>query len=194
MITLDNSDRRHAELADLCRRHRVVPTIYVCTGVVGTNRHFWFRDVPRSAVPRELPHAELTARVGALGFDRERVYPESERLALSRDELEQMRDAVDFQSHTRFHPMLTACTIDVCNEELVGSRSDIAAITGSPARHLAYPNGDYTSREMRAAEMPETASPYDRPPPAGRDLDTDPFKLPIIGGGSRGGDEAQPDR
>ena len=62
-----------------------------------------------------------------------------------------MRDAVDFQSHTRFHPMLTACAIDVCNEELIGSRADIAAITGSPARHLAYPNGDYTSREMRAA-------------------------------------------
>ena len=105
VITLDDGARRHAELADHCRRHRVVPTIYVCTGVVGTNRHFWFRDVPRGAVPRELPHAELTARVEALGFDREREYPESERQALSRDELAQMRDAVDFQSHTRFHPM-----------------------------------------------------------------------------------------
>ena len=75
---------------------------------------------------------------------------------------------------------MTACSIDVCNEELVGSRADIAAITGSPARHLAYPNGDYTSREMRAARDAGYRS--------ARTIDlgwvgpgTDPFKLPIIG-------------
>ena len=180
VITLDDGRKRQFELTETFRQHGVVPTMYVCTQVVGTNRHFWFMDVSRAAAPRELPRAELLTRVEALGFEQDREYPDAERQALSRQELAAMCDGVDFQSHTRYHPMLTTCGTEECMEEIAGSRTDIAEITGTAARHLAYPNGDYSIREIRAARDAGYRSARTI------DLgwvgpDTDPFRLPIIG-------------
>ena len=91
-----------------------------------------------------------------------------------------MSDVVDVQSHTRSHPVLTACGLEECRDEIAGSRADVADLTGSPAQHLAYPNGDFTAREIRVAR--EAGYRSARTVDLGRvGPRTDPFRLPIIG-------------
>ncbi|WXK24246.1 polysaccharide deacetylase family protein (plasmid) [Mycetohabitans endofungorum] len=90
-----------------------------------------------------------------------------------------MRARVDFQSHTRFHPILTCCDDAECEQEITGSRRDIERLTGRPCEHFAYPNGNYGEREIRLLRAAgyRTARTCDV---GWNDDATDPFRLRAI--------------
>jgi peptidoglycan/xylan/chitin deacetylase (PgdA/CDA1 family) len=72
---------------------------------------------------------------------------------LSGDEvLALRRDGMDFGSHTRTHRPLTRLSPGVVEEELVGSRRDLAALLGNPPIALAYPFNNQ-DRSVRHAAM-----------------------------------------
>lgn len=148
VVTVDDGKRCCYELARLFTRHGVVPTLYVCSQVVGTNRRFWF-DVPTDPEAlKAIAHEQRVRRLEEVdGFALTSEHPE--RAALSVAEMVEMGDAVDIQSHSRFHPVLTTCSDDLCREEIVGSRTDIEDLTGRPCSHFCFPNGDYADRELQ---------------------------------------------
>jgi poly-beta-1,6-N-acetyl-D-glucosamine N-deacetylase len=133
VVTLDDGYAANAALRDVFARFSVVPTIFVCTGIVGTSRGFWFRHV------------------GDAGFD-----PNEERAvreALSDDEISELAAVADIQAHTVTHPILPRCTPEQAEAEIAGSKHDLEQRFGFDAYAFAYPNGEYTERELQLARQ-----------------------------------------
>jgi peptidoglycan/xylan/chitin deacetylase (PgdA/CDA1 family) len=157
VITIDDGHAGNARLLEVFERHRVRPTIFICSQIAGTTRQFWFEHLEDLDPERveELKPVATEQRLAELerrsGFTVDREYGEGRRQALSREEIAAMAAGCDFQSHTRFHPILTSCSRRLAEEEIAGSRAEVEALTGAPCRHLAYPNGSYSEREVALA-------------------------------------------
>lgn len=151
VVTIDDGYVGNYRLLPTLRRYAVRPTIYLCSGIVGTRRRFWTQAVASPIARRELmriPDGERRARLWEeYGFSDEGDFP-GERVALSKAEIEQMSDSVDFGGHTRFHPILPRCDDAACLAEISACRQEVATLSGNDCRHFAFPNGDYTAREV----------------------------------------------
>jgi hypothetical protein len=71
-----------------------------------------------------------------------------QRQAVNAGEIERMREVFDIAAHTRFHPILPACSDEEAAFEISASRSEIELLTGQPCLDFSYPNGDYGEREI----------------------------------------------
>ena len=71
---------------------------------------------------------------------------------MSAGEIEEMKPLVDFQSHTVYHPLLPQCAPARAAAEISESKTELENKFGLSVYALAYPNGDYTAREVAAAE------------------------------------------
>jgi peptidoglycan/xylan/chitin deacetylase (PgdA/CDA1 family) len=164
VVTLDDGLRENYELLEIFERYGVRPTIYICSQVVATDRHYWYLEIdgrPKSEKEalKRLPAKARRAQLERVaGYAPTREYEPETRQALSREEIAEMVRQVDFQAHTRFHPILPMCEDDESREEIVRSREEVEAIVGRPCRHISYPNGDYTEREKRYAREAGYAS------------------------------------
>lgn len=151
VITIDDGHVGNIALLPIFKQSRVRPTLYVCTQIIDTHRHFWFKIAGQSKAEKErlkrLPNAERLAHLKRTAdFEPEKVYPD--RQALNIAEMKKMRASVDFQPHTRFHPILPRCTDTACKKEVLESKTDLEMLLGIECSHFSYPNGDYTEREV----------------------------------------------
>ena len=152
IITIDDGHAGNIELLDLFKQYCIRPTLFVCTQIINTHRHFWFKIEGQSKTEREklkrLPNVErLTHLKHTADFEPGKVYPD--RQALNITEMKEMIKDVDFQPHTQFHPILPHCTETECRQEILGSKADLEELLGIECSHFSYPNGDYTEREIK---------------------------------------------
>lgn len=178
VITFDDGWRDNLECFELCRDSGFPLTIFACSAIINTRRHFWWTA---TAEPEPLKSLSTPRRLEVLtgsGFSPEREYLDSQ--ALSQQDLESVTDCVEVGAHTRFHPVLTSCTDEEAWEEIRRSRCEIEALTHRPCRHFAYPNGDYTGREvgmvMRAGFLSARTLSV-----GWNTASTDPYQLRILG-------------
>lgn len=153
IITLDDGHQSNRELKPVFEKHGVRATIFLCSGLVGTNRHFWFETKMSNSMRQGLKRVSDGERLEALskvGFWEDQEYPE--RQAMSVGEVEEMSTVVDFQSHTVLHPILPRCSTTRVIDEISNSKADLESRFGRSINALAYPNGDYSDREVAAAE------------------------------------------
>lgn len=151
VITIDDGHVGNFELLPIFKRYQIRPTIYVCTQIINTYRHFWFKIDGQSKAEKEMlkrvPNAERLAHLKSIAdFASEKVY--QNRQALDISEMKEMAAYVDFQPHTRFHPILPHCTEAECQQEILGSKADLEGLLDVACSHFSYPNGDYTEREI----------------------------------------------
>ena len=151
VITIDDGHAGNIELLPLFKQYCIRPTLFVCTQIINTHRHFWFKIEGQSKAEREklkqLPNAERLVRLKrTTDFEPENVYPD--RQALNIAEIKEMVESVDFQPHTQFHPILPHCTETECRQEILGSKTDLERLLKVECSHFSYPNGDYTEREI----------------------------------------------
>jgi len=181
VITFDDGHARNFQLTESLRKHRVSPLLYLCSQIVGTNRRFWWQSEAASRLGidqlKSLPDEERRERLVGAGFLQTEEQPVAD--ALSSAQLDVMRDVFEFGAHTRFHPILTRCTDQRCQEEIAGARSEISEAIGSECLHFAYPNGNYGERETTLVANAGYAS--------GRTIDvgwncerTDPYRFKIM--------------
>jgi poly-beta-1,6-N-acetyl-D-glucosamine N-deacetylase len=146
VITLDDGHAGNHELRGVFERFDVRPTIFVCTGLIGTRRGFWFLHAADVEALKRLPNDERIAALGASGFSSDAELPRRE--ALSTDELRSLSTVADIQSHTVTHPILPACTNQEARFELEESKRQLEQSFDLAVDALAYPNGDYSDREL----------------------------------------------
>lgn len=165
VMTIDDGHAGNFALLPIFKEFGIRPTLYVCTQIINTHRHFWFKLAGQSKRHKErlkrMPNAERLARLKQdADFDQGKEFPE--RQALDLDELTAMAPHVDFQPHTQFHPILPRCTEAECEREILCSKRDLECLLGNldcgrvgestPAKHqcnhFSYPNGDYSEREI----------------------------------------------
>jgi peptidoglycan/xylan/chitin deacetylase (PgdA/CDA1 family) len=149
IITLDDGHRLNYQLKSVLQGHRVPCVMFLCSGVTGTRRHFWF-DTAMPAQDRELlkrlPDCERLARLDAMGFREEHEW--ADRTALTWEEVADLRGVADFQSHTVLHPVLPHCSDARSLDEIERSRTELERQLKSPVYAIAYPNGSYSEREL----------------------------------------------
>ena len=151
VVTIDDGHAGNFALLPIIKQSRICPTIYVCTQIINTHRHFWFKISEQGKKEKKrlkkLPNVErLTRLKQEVDFEPEKEY--QDRQALNIDEMKEMMQDVDFQPHTQFHPILPHCTETECKQEILGSKADLEKFLGVECPHFSYPNGDYTEREI----------------------------------------------
>src|SRR5674476_1094300 len=88
VVTLDDGFCSNYALLDVFRKHHVTPTIFICSGIVGTNRKFWTLAVGNRDEKERLKRVHDEARLQALaslGYTETASF--AERHALSRAEI-----------------------------------------------------------------------------------------------------------
>ncbi|MGE3340264.1 MAG: polysaccharide deacetylase family protein [Alphaproteobacteria bacterium] len=146
-----------------------------------TPRHTAYRRLcgalkPLAGDARRRVLDALAAQAGRPSAVREthRAMTAAEVGALSR------RRGLDVGSHTVTHPSLAALPADARRAELHDSRATLAALTGGPVEHLAYPfggRGDHSWRTRRAARAAGYTAACANEPGVVRSR-TSPFRLP----------------
>jgi len=179
VVTIDDGHKGNHVLLDLFKYFRVTPTIYLCSHIVGTNRHFWWKndaiDIPK--LKKHPFHNMLDLLRDQAGFELEREYPD--RQALNIFELREMSPFVDFGSHTKFHPILTNCNDEDCFHEIRDSKKFLEEILNRPMEHFVYPNGDYGERETN--NLIKCGYKTGRTIDIGRNgVETNPYRLKAI--------------
>jgi peptidoglycan/xylan/chitin deacetylase (PgdA/CDA1 family) len=178
IITLDDGHKGNFNLLKIFKKYDVVPTIYICSQIVNTNRHFWFRvdGINVNNLKKSANEGRLKFLQEKIGFTPTKEYPEEERQALNKKEIILMKDYVDFQSHSLFHPVLTTCSDEECKNEIFQSKKEIEELLNKKCLHFAYPNGDYTEREIELVKKAGYLSA--RTIDVGwNDFNTNPYKL-----------------
>lgn len=155
VITIDDGHAANYKLLPIIKREGIPITIFLCSGIVGTQRHFWFKHNDEVRPLREslkkLPEAERLEQLKRVGYDKFREYDDKQ--ALQKNEIEEMDPWVDFQSHTCFHPILPQCDDKTAEVEIVRSKLQLEKEYGFRIRSLSYPNGDYSERDIQLAKQ-----------------------------------------
>ena len=179
VIHLDDGYRRNFELLEICRRHGVRPTLYLCSHIAATDRRIWSTlRGGRAKQVRQLENRALLAKLSAeADFTPERAYPERQTLAL--DEIRSMAGQVDFQSHGRFHFSVFTLDDATLEADLLESRTRVEDLSGFACEHFSFPFGDHGPRECAAVRRSgyrtarTTLPGWVRP-------GTDRYRLPIL--------------
>lgn len=155
VITFDDGHIGNYDLLPVIKRLQIPITIFLCSGIVGTRRHFWFKHsdevMPRLTSLKRVSEKDRLKQLQQLGYEELREY--DDRQALSKDEIDEMSPWVDFQSHTCFHPILPKCDDKTAEEEIVKAKTQLEQEYGFTIRSLSYPNGDYSDREIQFAKQ-----------------------------------------
>ena len=147
VVTIDDGHKGNYALLDVLKVFGVRPTMYLCSQIVDTSRHFWWKE-DRAPLNQQyaMPHAQfLKTACAKSGFEPRKEY--SIRQSLNREELMEMAPYVQFGSHTRFHPVLPQCGPELAQAEIQDSKSDLERLLEKPVEHFCYPYGSLTARE-----------------------------------------------
>ncbi len=145
VLTFDDGWKENYHLITSFKHYNVRPTIYLTSHIVNTNRYFWWTMCVNGEAEelKYLPDSERLERLK----EQYHHYPEKEykngRQALNNNEIKELQKYVDFGLHTRFHPILTKCTSDQKNKEIIEGKLKLESMLNSSIETFAYPNGEY---------------------------------------------------
>lgn len=153
IVTFDDGHKSNYALKPVFEKYGIRPTSFLCSGLAGTNRHFWYEIEMDESLRQSLKHVsdeERLETLAGLGFSE--TAENADRQALSAGEIEALKPVVDFQSHTVYHPLLPQCSNLRAAVEISQSKLELENKFGLSIYALAYPNGDYSAREISAAK------------------------------------------
>jgi len=157
VITFDDGHVSNYALLPTIKRMQIPVTIFLCSSIVGTHRHFWFRHSaemkPQVEALKKFSNGQRLDTLRQYGFAQEQEYDEIQ--ALSKEQIEEMTPWVNFQSHTCFHPILPQCDDTTAKKEIKESKRQLEETFGLTINALSYPNGDYSERDIRLAQEAE---------------------------------------
>jgi peptidoglycan/xylan/chitin deacetylase (PgdA/CDA1 family) len=179
VVTLDDGHKGNVKLFGTFKEFNLRPTIYLCSHIVNTHRHFWWKSgYPDPQALKNLPNSQALALLQL----KANFYPEKEyadRQALNKNEMMELLLDVEFGSHTKFHPILTNCEAEECEEEIRESKAWLEEMLNRRVDHFCYPNGKYDEREIDLLKRHHYRSA--RTLEWGRNrVDADPFRLNVV--------------
>jgi len=153
IITFDDGHVSNYSLLPIVKKHRIPVTIFLCSSIINSNRHFWFLHEPITDIVEDLkkiPNQNRLIILAEYGFLQEEEYQNQE--ALNKQQIEEMKAWFDFQSHTLFHPVLPQCTNQEASDEIILSKQILENDFQLKIYALSYPNGDYSERDIQLAK------------------------------------------
>lgn len=154
IVTLDDGYRENYNLLKVFKKYNIPATIFACSGVVGTDRGFWWKALSEELQSLDLESVSDSRRLELLtehGFNE--VAELNERQALSSQEIEELMSIVEIQSHTQFHPALPQCDAQKAYSEIADSKAELELAYNQEVYAIAFPNGRYTNREIKFVQQ-----------------------------------------
>ncbi len=149
VITFDDGHKQNYEILSVLQEFEVPATIFLCSGIVDTHRHYWFKS-NRTGITtdrlKQIPNKERLTILADSGFRQEATY--QDRQALTRQEIQEMKPFIDFQAHTVYHPILPQCDDNESWFEIADCKQQLENNLQLDINAFAYPNGDYGTREI----------------------------------------------
>lgn len=149
IITFDDGHIGNFELLELFENMKIPVTIFLCAGIINTNRHFWWKHEAIDCYKESLKAKTNDERLKTLseeGFEQDKEFASPQ--ALTKEQIVMMKPYVNFQSHTLFHPCLPMCRDEVAREEILLSKTILEEEYGLNVTAISYPNGDYSERDI----------------------------------------------
>ena len=152
IVTFDDGHIGNYRLFPLISKHKIPVSIFLCAAIVNTNRSFWFTYKPSEEKKGELKkiiNSERLAILNKFGYDQMEEHETPQ--ALTKTQIMEMKEQINFQSHTLFHPILTQCNYEDAKKEIIDSKILLENEYDLKINAISYPNGDYTNREIEIA-------------------------------------------
>lgn len=156
ILTFDDGYKENYQLLPLFKKYNIPATIFLCSSIIGTNKHYWSTyhspDISMNEVKKKS-HDEMMGHFKSLGYSKDSEYELRQSLDLKEiNEMQQSR-LVDFQSHTMYHPILTKLDDTSSYKEIKESKQELESkIQAAKIESFAFPNGDYGKRELEYVE------------------------------------------
>ncbi|MGV3504992.1 MAG: polysaccharide deacetylase family protein [Adhaeribacter sp.] len=149
ILTFDDGHIRNYEMLPVIKKLKIPITIFLCSSLIDTKRHFWFKYQNGSFSPvqmKRLPNRERLEKLSEKGFKQDEDFEKPQ--ALNKQQVAEMQPYVNLQSHTRFHPCLPTCDDLEAREEIFKSKEFLTGEFGLDVNVISYPNGDYSDRDI----------------------------------------------
>lgn len=150
VITFDDGHLKNYDMLPVIRKLNIPVTVFLCAAIVDTNRQFWFMaSNPPVPVPelKTKANSERLAILSQNGFFQDQEFDSPQ--ALQRHQIEEMKEVVNFQSHTLYHPILPNCGDEEARREIFDSKEVLEREYGLDINAFSYPNGNYSDRDVR---------------------------------------------
>ncbi|MGV3639987.1 MAG: polysaccharide deacetylase family protein [Adhaeribacter sp.] len=154
ILTFDDGHIRNFDMLPIIKKLKVPVTIFLCSSLLDTRRHFWFNHLNGSLSPalmKRLPNQERLRKLSEIGFEQDRDFEKPQ--ALNKQQLREMQPFVNLQSHTMFHPCLPTCNDSEAREEIFRSKEFLLGEFGLDSHVISYPNGDYSDRDILLSQQ-----------------------------------------
>lgn len=148
VITFDDGAKVNYSLKKVIQQYNVPVTMFVCSDIIGTNRHYWFSHSDKLTTDlTKVADAKRLSLLSQVGFDEKKNYDTAE--ALSGTEITDLiNSGVSIQSHTLTHPVLPMCDDLKAEIEITKSKANLEEKFGIKVDYFSYPNGDYCPRDV----------------------------------------------
>ncbi len=156
VFTVDDGWKENKEnIVAVADCYKIPVTIFVTTSPVETGESYWWSYIQKAFDKKLTNHS-----VGALKLvpneqrmqELERIKPNvpNDRDALTIEEVKTISQSpyISIGSHTVTHPILTMCNDEKSQHEIVESKKTLENWTNKPVQFFAFPNGNYTQREI----------------------------------------------
>ncbi len=156
LITVDDGWQSNLEnIAAPARKLKIPVSIFISTEMVKEGNAYWWSYVlkgRKAGLVKESVEYFKTLdneiRVQKIAELKQKI--EIEREALTISQLQEIADNpyVTIGSHTDTHPILPRCSDKRSKQEIILSRETLQSWLHRDINYFAYPNGDYTQREI----------------------------------------------
>ena len=187
VVTFDDGWKENAALLNIIVKHKICPTIYLTSHIINTRKKFWW-TICKPEKREKLKKCINSDRLRIL-FDEYSYFPEKEyeetRQALDLNEINNLKEYVEYGLHTSYHPVLIRCSIQEKIIEFSEGKSLLEKILEQSIDSFAYPNGDYDEEiiELLKNYGIRNARTIDV---GWNNRTTDPYKLKIVGVSDKG--------
>lgn len=187
LVTFDDGWKENFHLLPIFIKYGIRPVIFLVSGIINTDRHFWWTHCE----PEEIPHFKRLANLKRketlyhkYKYHHIVEYP-GQRQALNREEIHEMHPYVDFGYHSHFHPVLTSCSKEEKRSEILEGKRIIEHLLGKKVSAFSYPNGNFDDECIEL--LKEAGFELARTTDAGKNHSkTNAFRLKVAGVSDKG--------
>lgn len=171
ILTVDDGwESNEDNVIAVAEKHEVPITIFVTTGAIESGTYWWPYVAKARKLKMPFPSIENLKKVS--NKEREKILKNIkkkvslERQALNLEQLKKTSGSkyIKISAHTVNHPILINCDNEEAFQEIKKSKVQIEQWLNIQVESFAYPNGDYSNREIKYLKQLNFSSAYTTDP------------------------------
>ncbi|UCS92971.1 polysaccharide deacetylase family protein [Echinicola marina] len=156
MITVDDGWKNNEEnIVEVANTYKIPVCIFVATEAIETGNYWWPKVIyANKTLQKDIPDVQDLKKVSNEKrleiINKIKTTDKNGREAMDIKQIIRISKSpyVHIGAHTHTHPILPNCSYEQSLEELKSSKEKLESWIGKPVISFAYPNGDFTNREI----------------------------------------------